>query len=405
MTRQIHTGTSFNQQLNTYNDVQFVTLTIDELIFNGNYTYNETHDWIKIGGYDSFDGFTIRTEGNFFGTFRDALVIEKTDANNIPVDGGIAFTMRSMDGTVSKVLTMLGDTSSKFWGNLDVAGDFTINGTLPLLGIPDPLTITSLEVDTLTVNNVIDILHITDLTVDDLIDTLSVGTLITNLISSTDIISTNIDTDTLDVQNIILDNGTVPSDIWDNDTGSHIMYNNYGLIGSMGAYGIGIAWNGYRKSGGTTWNLLNAASQGYTNVGSLRMDNSGLRCYMDTGVSNGFTPVEAIRLTFGKQLWLGTTTGTGKLHVKSSATNEVTSVVQMLSGQTANALEVQDGSGTPVIKLLVDKDGIIKPSGYKSSGGIAGTTQTVTFYASTSNGGPTTTQFTLQFRDGLKTAS
>ena len=46
----------------------------------------------------SIDSYSIRTEDNFFGPNKDALIIEKTDHNDTVPDGGIAFTNRGTDG-------------------------------------------------------------------------------------------------------------------------------------------------------------------------------------------------------------------------------------------------------------------------------------------------------------------
>ncbi|UCE39168.1 MAG: hypothetical protein JSW00_08115 [Thermoplasmata archaeon] len=57
----------------------------------------------------SNDGFRIRYDGNFFGTNSDALLIEKTDANQANPDGGMAFVNTGNDGTVETAMVIRGD--------------------------------------------------------------------------------------------------------------------------------------------------------------------------------------------------------------------------------------------------------------------------------------------------------
>ncbi|ASC72321.1 uncharacterized protein XM38_032780 [Halomicronema hongdechloris C2206] len=60
-------------------------------------------------GTPNGDGFRFRYDETFFGSTRDALVIEKTDGNSTDPDGGIAFVNTGNDGTVETSLAIRGD--------------------------------------------------------------------------------------------------------------------------------------------------------------------------------------------------------------------------------------------------------------------------------------------------------
>jgi hypothetical protein len=60
-------------------------------------------------GTPSGDGFRIRYEDNFYGPTADALIIEKTDGNQIDPDGGISFVNTGSDGIVEPALTIRGN--------------------------------------------------------------------------------------------------------------------------------------------------------------------------------------------------------------------------------------------------------------------------------------------------------
>jgi hypothetical protein len=63
----------------------------------------------SASGLPTGDGFRMRYENNFFGTNKDALVIEKTDGNDADPDGGIAFVNTGNDGVFEPALVIRGD--------------------------------------------------------------------------------------------------------------------------------------------------------------------------------------------------------------------------------------------------------------------------------------------------------
>jgi len=60
-------------------------------------------------GTPGWDGFRIRYQDNFYGTYLDALIIEKTDYNHADPDGGISFVNTGSDGVVEPALTIRGN--------------------------------------------------------------------------------------------------------------------------------------------------------------------------------------------------------------------------------------------------------------------------------------------------------
>ncbi|MDJ0594329.1 MAG: hypothetical protein QNJ72_30865 [Pleurocapsa sp. MO_226.B13] len=94
------------------------------------------------------DGFRLRYDNNFFGTNQDALVIEKTDGNNLDPDGGIVVVNTGNDGVVETALVIRGNGNVGIGTNspaqkLDVSGsvnineDLTVNGSLTTTGSLD----------------------------------------------------------------------------------------------------------------------------------------------------------------------------------------------------------------------------------------------------------------------------
>jgi hypothetical protein len=60
-------------------------------------------------GTPGWDRFRIRYDDNFYGTYLDALIIEKTDYNHADPDGGISFVNTGSDGVVEPALTIRGN--------------------------------------------------------------------------------------------------------------------------------------------------------------------------------------------------------------------------------------------------------------------------------------------------------
>jgi hypothetical protein len=60
-------------------------------------------------GNPSNDGFRIRYDGDFYGPYGDALILEKTDGNQADPDGGISFVNTGNDGVVEPTLTIRGN--------------------------------------------------------------------------------------------------------------------------------------------------------------------------------------------------------------------------------------------------------------------------------------------------------
>ena len=81
------------------------------------------------------DSFRINYEGNYFGTYLDALVLEKTDGNGAYPDGGIVFANTNKDNTKTAALVIrgtgnIGINTSNPSEKLDVNGNIKSTGTI-----------------------------------------------------------------------------------------------------------------------------------------------------------------------------------------------------------------------------------------------------------------------------------
>ncbi len=84
-------------------------------------------------GTPSGDGFRLRYDADFFGTYQDALVIEKTDGNQDDPDGGVAFVNTGADGVEQAAMVIRGGGNVGIgnWSpseKLEVAGDGKFTG-------------------------------------------------------------------------------------------------------------------------------------------------------------------------------------------------------------------------------------------------------------------------------------
>ncbi len=84
------------------------------------YTHNPT-------GVPTGDGFRMHFEEDFFTQFEDALIFEKTDGNDTPPDGGIAFVNTGNDGVRSIDMAIRGN------GNVGI-GTLTLGARLEVAG-------------------------------------------------------------------------------------------------------------------------------------------------------------------------------------------------------------------------------------------------------------------------------
>ena len=71
---------------------------------NGTVLYGDPN----ASGTPGTDSFRVRYEQDFFGSFIDALVFEKTDVNDLNPDGGIAFVNTGLDGVAETALSIRG---------------------------------------------------------------------------------------------------------------------------------------------------------------------------------------------------------------------------------------------------------------------------------------------------------
>jgi hypothetical protein len=71
----------------------------------GTLIFNDPNETGTPGG----DGFRITYQHHFYGTYEDALIIEKTDFNDADPDGGISFVNTGSDGVAEPALTIRGN--------------------------------------------------------------------------------------------------------------------------------------------------------------------------------------------------------------------------------------------------------------------------------------------------------
>ena len=94
---------------------------------------------IKVGSNPTAnptgDSFRIDYQGNYFGTYLDALVIEKTDGNGSYPDGGIAFVNTNKDNSKTNAFVIRGNgkvgvNNSNPSEKLHVSGNILTDGTV-----------------------------------------------------------------------------------------------------------------------------------------------------------------------------------------------------------------------------------------------------------------------------------
>jgi len=77
--------------------------------YSGSYPGTILYGRTSSTGTPTSDGFRVRYDGQFWGTTRDVLIIEKTDGNADSPDGGIAFVNTGQDGIEDTAMVIRGN--------------------------------------------------------------------------------------------------------------------------------------------------------------------------------------------------------------------------------------------------------------------------------------------------------
>lgn len=97
-----------NFGIGTANPDQLLELTGGGLQFNATWGIGFNGETPQAATAPTLDGVKFYYDGNLFGAAFDGLVIEKTDPNNLPADGGIAFANRGSDNTRNIAMSIRG---------------------------------------------------------------------------------------------------------------------------------------------------------------------------------------------------------------------------------------------------------------------------------------------------------
>ena len=90
-----------------------------------------------ITGTPASDGAVIRYDANLFGPNLDGLLFEKTDVNNIPAGGGIAFRNRDFAGTTDEAFAIRGNGNVGI-GTFSPNEKLTVHGNVEISNDSDP---------------------------------------------------------------------------------------------------------------------------------------------------------------------------------------------------------------------------------------------------------------------------
>ncbi len=101
--------------------------------YSGSYPGTILYGRTSSTGTPTSDGFRVRYDGQFWGTTRDVLIIEKTDGNADSPDGGIAFVNTGQDGIEDTAMVIRGNGNVGIGtmspgAKLEVAGNFRATG-------------------------------------------------------------------------------------------------------------------------------------------------------------------------------------------------------------------------------------------------------------------------------------
>ncbi|MBA7517878.1 hypothetical protein ES705_09934 [subsurface metagenome] len=101
--------------------------------YSGSYPGTILYGRTSSTGTPTSDGFRVRYDGQFWGTTRDVLIIEKTDGNADSPDGGIAFVNTGQDGIEDTAMVIRGNGNvgigtTNPGAKLEVAGNFKATG-------------------------------------------------------------------------------------------------------------------------------------------------------------------------------------------------------------------------------------------------------------------------------------